>query len=280
MKFRYFRPREDIRDFVSSYYSVSFDEGMSDVMRAEIANVRFLVKGNLTSDISGEPAEIDARAALLCGPTHRASNVSFSKGCHVFGAAVTPLGWARLFDVDASDLADQVVPLDGYIKDAQSKLAKRVLTAGNDEVRVDACDRLFASMADHERAINQHFLDEVTAWITSPESNELSDLLERFELSTRQVERLSKKHFGCPPKMLHRKFRALTSANRLVWNDLTDWREVASTHYYDQPHFIREFKHFNGRTPSEFINGAHLLVRATLQERLQIVHQSPFSLIG
>ena len=280
MRFRYFRPREDIGDFVSSYYSVSFDEGMSDVMRAEIANVRFLVKGSLITDIGGEPAEYSCRLALLCGPTHRASNISFSKGCHVFGAAVTPLGWARLFDVDASDLADQVVPLDAYLGGAQAKLAKRVFSASDDEARVAACDRLFASMADHEKPINQHFLDEVTAWITSPESNELSDLLERFELSTRQVERLSKKYFGCPPKMLHRKFRALTSANRLVWNDLNDWREVASTHYYDQPHFIREFKHFNGRTPSEFINGAHLLVRATLQERLQIAHQSPFSLIG
>ncbi|WP_422120072.1 hypothetical protein [Hyphomonas johnsonii] len=43
---------------------------------------------------------------------------------------------------------------------------------------------------------------------------------------------------------------------------------------------MREFKQFNGRTPSEFIKGAHLLVRLTLQERLQIVHDSPFSLVG
>ena len=280
MKFRYFRPREDIRDFVSSYYSVSFETGLEDVMRAEIANVRFLVKGKLKSGIGGEPVEYAARSTLLCGPTHQASEVGFSDGCHVFGAAVTPLGWARLFDVDASELADRAVPLEEHLTDDQCALAKRVLGAADDDARVDACDRLFASMADLDKPINEHFLDEVTAWITSPETNELSDLLERFDLSKRQVERLSKKYFGCPPKMLHRKFRALTSANRLVWHELTDWREAASTHYYDQPHFIREFKHFNGRTPTEFIKGAHLLVRATLQERLQIAHQSPFSLIG
>ncbi|MBX7456860.1 AraC family transcriptional regulator [Qipengyuania sp. 1NDH17] len=280
MKFRYFRPRDDIRDYVSSYYSVSFDTGVEDVMRAEIANVRFLVKGRLTSDIGGDPQGYAARSALLCGPTHQATNVGFSAGCHVFGAAVTPLGWARLFEVDASELADRVVALEEHLSGDQCTLAKRVMTAPDDETRVAACDHLFASMADQDRPINQHFLDEVTAWITAPESNELSDLLERFDLSKRQVERLSKKYFGCPPKLLHRKFRALTSANRLVWNELTDWREAASTHYYDQPHFIREFKHFNGRTPTEFIKGAHLLVRATLQERLQIAHRSPFSLIG
>ena len=77
-----------------------------------------------------------------------------------------------------------------------------------------------------------------------------------------------------------RKFRALHSANRLTWQSLDDWRDVATTAYYDQSHFIREFKQFNGRTPSEFIKGAHLLVRQTLTERRQIEHHSPYSLVG
>ncbi len=280
MQFRYFRPREDIRDFVSSYYCVTFDAPVSDVMRAEIANVRFLVKGSLTSHIGGEPHELQAKAAILCGPTHQASDIEFSAGCHIFGAAVTPLGWARLLDVDASDLADRFVPLETYLTEPEEQLAKRILNAPDDETRVTACDHLFASMADRDKPINEQFLEEVTAWITSPECNQMEDLLARFDLSTRQIERLSKKYFGCPPKMLHRKFRALNSANRLTWQELTDWRDVASTFYYDQPHFIREFKHFNGRTPNEFIKGTHILVRTTLTERLKITHKSPFSLIG
>ena len=55
---------------------------------------------------------------------------------------------------------------------------------------------------------------------------------------------------------------------------------MATTEYSDQSHFIREFKRFNGRTPQQFIEGAHLLVRVTLHERRQIDHGSPFSLIG
>jgi transcriptional regulator GlxA family with amidase domain len=105
-------------------------------------------------------------------------------------------------------------------------------------------------------------------------------LLDHVDFSQRQVERLCKAYFGSSPKKLHRKFRALHSANRLTWHNLDDWRDVARTAYYDQAHFIREFKQFNGRTPKEFMDGPHILVRMTLEERLKINHASPFSLVG
>ena len=128
--------------------------------------------------------------------------------------------------------------------------------------------------------VHDAFLIQATRWITDPEPNELEDLLAVMDVSARQVERLCKTYFGSAPKRLHRKFRALHSANRLTWQQLTDWRDIATTAYFDQSHFIREFKQFNGRTPTEFIKGPHLLVRMTLQERLQIAHDSPFSLVG
>ena len=280
LRIQYFSPRDDICDYVSSYYSVAFDEPLSDVMRAEIASVRFITSGGLVTDVSGEDEALSGKIALLCGPTHRATKVSFEKGFHVFGAAVTPLGWARMFDVDAFSLADRVVPFLPLVGAGQEQLVKRVLNAPDNQTRVTACNHLFASMVDHDRPINEDFLKVTTEWITDPANKDLDALLCRIDLSPRQVERLSKRYFGCGPKMLHRKFRALDSANRLTWENLTDWRKAAGDHYHDQPHFIREFKHFIGRTPTEFIKSRDLLVRATLEERLNIEHQSPLSLIG
>lgn len=280
MQFRYFRPRDDIRHLVSSYYSVTFPEPVQDIMRAEIANVRFFLAGTAASDLEGSRAESPAGTTLLCGPTHRASNVEFAAGTRIFGGAITPLGWARLFDAPADQLADRNVPFADYVRPAGQAAIARVHAAADDEERVAACDALFSAIADTAKPLNHVFLDTVTAWITAPERNELADLLAQLPMSDRQIVRLSRRYFGSSPKLLHRKFRALNSANRLTWNELTDWRDVASTSYSDQPHFIREFKQFNGRTPGEFIKGTHILVRMTLQERLQIVHDSPFSLIG
>lgn len=280
MQFEYFRPHSDIRNYVGSYYDMSTPDGLTDLMRAEIANVRFVLKGYVDSNIGGTDRRIHAGQAVLTGPTHIWSNVKFSEGAQVFGAAITPLGWAKMFGICASKHADMNLPLLDYIPEELRPSANNIFNAPDGKSRADAADALFTALTHVENSVNEDFLDQVTAWITDPEPNELEDLMDKIGMSARQAERLCKTYFGTTPKKLHRKFRALHSANRLTWQHLTDWRDVATTAYFDQSHFIREFKQFNGRTPGEFIKGAHILVRVTLEERLQIVHGSPYSLVG
>ncbi len=280
IEFEYFRPRADIRSLVGSYYYCTIENAFADVMRAEIANVRFMVSGALHSDMNGVEETLPAGAAFLCGPTFKWSNVRFDSGTVVFGAAITPLGWARMFSEPADVLADRLVDLRPFVPPGLQALCKAITDAPDAEHIVAAADDFFAKLDRPERKINETFLDQATRWIADPEPNELEDLLSSADLSSRQINRLSKAYFGSSAKRLHRKFRALHSANRLTWQNLTDWRDIATTAYSDQSHFIREFKQFNGRTPSEFVNGAHLLVRLTIKERLSIVHDSPFSLVG
>jgi AraC-like DNA-binding protein len=255
-------------------------EALDDVMRAEIANVRFVLEGRVHSDINGEMEVYSPGDAILCGPTFKWSAIRFERGTRIIGAAITPLGWARMFAVPASDYADRVVPLKSLMPEKVHGLIDRIFDPATKGTRTDVADAAFAALDNPDAKVNQAFLDIATRWVTNPGPNELEDLLDAIDLSPRQVERLSKLYFGSAPKKLHRKFRALHSANRLTWQSMDDWRDVATTAYYDQSHFIREFREFNGRTPSDFIKGAHLLVRQTLTERRQIEHHSPYSLVG
>lgn len=280
MHFQYFRPRSDIRKLVSSYYHLTIPEPLSDVMRAEIANVRFVLKGEIFSDIGGVEKRYAQGCAVLCGPTHKWSHIRFSEGAEILGAAITPFGWHRMVKIPADRLADQTTPLEHLVPSAAARQISDLFSTQNHTGQIDTANDLFATLDDDRQPLHGSFLDQATRWLIDPNPNELSDLLASIDLSHRQVERLCKVYFGCSPKRLHRKFRALHSANRLTWQELTDWRDIATTAYFDQSHFIREFKHFNGRTPLEFIKGAHILVRQTLKERLQIDHDSPFSLVG
>jgi methylphosphotriester-DNA--protein-cysteine methyltransferase len=72
-----------------------------------------------------------------------------------------------------------------------------------------------------------------------------------FGVSARHLRRLSKLYLGLLPKDFARVMRfqhtlksLITGSKNIVWSD----------HYYDQPHFIREFRRLSGLTPTEFKN--------------------------
>lgn len=74
-----------------------------------------------------------------------------------------------------------------------------------------------------------------------------------YSLST--LERRMKKIVGVTPKQLQRIIR-FNRAMQFINHQSSqpNWAQVAQQFgYYDQTHFIKEFKHFNGLTPSEYL---------------------------
>jgi len=71
-----------------------------------------------------------------------------------------------------------------------------------------------------------------------------------FGVSSRQLRRLAKEHLGMMPKDFARVCRFQHVLKALYTPQPHNaWLE----HYYDQPHFIREFKRLSGLTPSQFV---------------------------
>lgn len=70
-----------------------------------------------------------------------------------------------------------------------------------------------------------------------------------FGLSARQLRRLSQLYLGLSPRELARVFRFQCMLQTMnTENNKTAW----SDHYYDQSHYICEFKNLSGTTPNQF----------------------------
>ena len=70
-----------------------------------------------------------------------------------------------------------------------------------------------------------------------------------FGVSARQLRRLSKLHLGLSPREFARVMRFQHMLNLI---NTTSHKPAWADHFYDQPHFIREFKRISGLTPTEF----------------------------
>ena len=92
-------------------------------------------------------------------------------------------------------------------------------------------------------------------------------LVAQSGMSARSVERLSRRLYGAPPKLLARKYRALGAAVRLGTGEAATWADAAGDAFYDQAHFIREFRAFTGKTPARFLAEVAPITRLTLTRR-------------
>jgi methylphosphotriester-DNA--protein-cysteine methyltransferase len=106
----------------------------------------------------------------------------------------------------------------------------------------------------------------VDAWLISDGDPSVESLANQSGLSQRQLERMTKRYYGLPPKKLARKYRALRAAQSLAHGDSLDETGLALA-FYDQSHLIREVKQFTGLTPGQLRSGQSPLTRATMKGR-------------
>ena len=82
----------------------------------------------------------------------------------------------------------------------------------------------------------------------------IDDLAFQAGLSARQLRRLFLEQLGLSPKHFCRVIRFRNSLSRVPQVGRGEWAQIAlDCGYYDQAHFINEFREFSGYTPGEFI---------------------------
>ena len=84
-------------------------------------------------------------------------------------------------------------------------------------------------------------------------SNNLSRAIISSEKSVRQFQNMIKRSTGVSPKYFQRTARFQYTLRKLLSNSPNNFLNIALDHgYYDQAHFIKDFKQFTGETPEKF----------------------------
>lgn len=88
--------------------------------------------------------------------------------------------------------------------------------------------------------------------LSNPHTQSIDNLAKAYDFSKRNLERLFQTYIGVTPK----KFALIARFQKVIHNLHTGshWQNFAEElGYYDQAHFINEFKKFAGLTPTQFM---------------------------
>lgn len=262
----YLAPPEDLSALFGPMYLFVADTGeISDHTRADFAQIRFMLAG--TGDYSfHDDRRVATPSCCMLGPTTAATRFEVAGPMRVLGVSVLPLGWAALGAGDAGDVADNLFDLAARFGDQWADLHARLGRIGDAEEAAVLLWPFLRSCLRPLSTAETQFVAAIDEWLADERSPRVNALQETTGLSSRQIARLCNRFYGSPPKYLARKYRALRCALILA-RDNIDWAELCDGAFYDQSHFIREFKHFLGLTPSQLRDDASLVIRLTMGRR-------------
>lgn len=270
---RFFMPSPALAPYVSTYYltEVNRPDGgtIEDDLHPEWGNVRFSRNDTWQASVGAEPLRTAPRL-IVSGPSSRSSH--FVTGTsRIWGVGILPLGWARFFDLPASELADQFCSADDHPAFAGFRPIIDHTFGGPADPAAEAA-RIDSFMLGLLKASPPHSeearIRSAHAALVDPAINAVSDLAERIGTSSRSLERLSLRAFGFSPKLLLRRQRFLRSLAQFMLDPSLKWIATLDWQYVDQAHFVRDFKRFMGMSPTAYAALEHPVLRAAAQARL------------
>ena len=171
----------------------------------------------------------------------------------VFAAKFTPGGFYAFVGVPVSTFTDRVLGLTEVFGEDASALEHDVLSAESDAERLPMLeqflrDRLTQSDEQVARISEIVYVVQHDRAILKVE-----DLVARYDMNKRTLQRLFAKYVGVSPKWVIQRYRLHEAAEQLAANGSIAQSTLAlELGYSDQAHFVRDFKAVVGMSPASY----------------------------
>lgn len=212
--------------------------------------------------IRGQFDEIapDGRTSLsftsgVHGVSHTLRKYIIDTGFRIFGVYFYPQAIPLLFSLPAEGLANEAVELPYLLKDAGRILEEKIMEAKNNRERCELICRFAEERLSASRQMELPVFAAIRDIIHRTSSASIQSLSREYYLSERQFERQFKQYAGLSPKLFSRIVRFQSATALYHHRGMSLGSLALECGYYDQSHFISDFKTFSGMHPKQYFSG-------------------------
>lgn len=207
----------------------------------------------------GDPYRIQLKAdwetqshSLLAGQIRQYFFLENTGISGVTGIKLQPAALTHLFNLDMHLFTDRVVPLPETLGKRLEALEQSLLATRDHDVVVSLLDEYFTKLLSTTAYVPNAADNAVQLIFSHKGMIPVKDIIAQLGTSERQLERVFKKYIGLSPKFYARIIR-FSTIFQLIRENAPEWVGLAyESGFYDQSHFIRNFKAFTGEDPSQY----------------------------
>ena len=188
------------------------------------------------------------------GPHTRCFVIDSDEQVAVIGASFRPGGAVPFLKLPSDELHNQHIDLEDLWGNLARELRERALAAKSAQAKLRVLELALleraAGMFDGQPVVEY----AVGTFLSQPETARITEVADRTGFSSRRFIELFKQHVGMPPKLFCRVRRFQKVLHRITCGKPVNWSAVAlDGGYFDQAHFIHDFKAFSGINPVKYL---------------------------
>jgi len=164
----------------------------------------------------------------------------------------TSVGVFPFLHIQAHELNGLVINGENIFGQGILDLREKILEVDDVKIKFELIENWLLNRFDESKIPPDYFVKFVDSIINTPLS--LSENLKKYPFTQKQLIHNFKKYIGITPKYFQRIIRFNEILKIIQRKEHVSWTNIAyRCEYYDQSHFIKEFYHFSGFNPQEFV---------------------------
>ncbi|MBL7728348.1 MAG: AraC family transcriptional regulator, partial [Dinghuibacter sp.] len=191
----------------------------------------------------------------ISGPASTYNRFCINNSFGMFGVYLYPFALEQFFGIPAAALSNETQELAILPGHEGRLLEEQVMLAHNTTERVNRVNGFLMRKLEQNGYPNPQTAAIIKQLIHSGGNEPVKELAARYFLSERQFERRFTAASGFTPKLFARITRFQQAMQRYGNRALRLTDIAYECGYFDQSHFIHDFKQFSGYTPAVFFKG-------------------------
>ena len=249
-----YMPSEVLSPFIKAYRIIeSQNELINRVLPNTSLTIAFRYKGKLGYIIDNKRNNLPT--SIFSGLRKSVRLINYLQNTATIIVLFKETGASAFFKEPLHELFEESVSLDSFIASPKiSIIEERLSEATSNNQRIAIIEQLLLSILYYPK--QDRLISGALAKIHATKGNiRIKELSDTLYISQDAFEKRFRKVVGTTPKQ----FSSIVRLNSIIHykqKNLSFFDSAFDDGYFDQSHFIKDFKHFTGQTPTDFFRSA------------------------
>ncbi|MEM9885088.1 MAG: helix-turn-helix domain-containing protein [Bacteroidota bacterium] len=266
MFYQKYTPNQLLKSYVECYYIWECDVSDQEmkIVSPPSAFTSIVFNYGTTYSVNTKNDQQKVPNFFLTGQATKKYELKLGGKIGMLGIVFLPAALTTLFQIPIFELVDERVDLRSMLGKELEEMGYLIAEEAKKETKIKLVEAFLIGQV-FSKKVNFNAIDRAANTIVAQNGQfSIDQLIQEACMSRRQFERKFYRKVGLSPKYYGRIRRIGYICSLLASGSKIDLQDIIYDNgYFDQAHFIREFKEFLGETPAKYIKSrlelAHLL---------------------